>query len=296
MLQVDVRLQRLEIGLHVRVAVVVAVLAVLGEEPLVEGGRRALADARRDLHRLLVVRGIEVPAHRADRVLHEIDHRCAVLLNHARARRPDDHLRAADHFLLREEHARRGAQLRVERERDHARNDVRLLGEERRLHIGKRGLDGVHFLAIVKAVLAQHRAHDDVHGAAGDVGRDHLALQVPHRLHGGILEHEKLVGVVALDPILELVGDHPQVVHARVLHRNRERGKGEVGDLELVVGERGDHLRRALEVHRLEGVGLALVPRQPRLFEDERGPVRYRHHVRDADLQRLLGKRGAGDQ
>src|SRR5256885_4501417 len=47
-------------------------------------------------------------------------------------------------LLLREEHARLVAQLRIERERDHAGDGVRLLRKQRRLHVREGGLDGVH--------------------------------------------------------------------------------------------------------------------------------------------------------
>src|SRR5690242_10505844 len=47
--EVEVRLQRLQVGHQVRVAIVVAVLPCLEEEPFVERSRRPLADARRDL-------------------------------------------------------------------------------------------------------------------------------------------------------------------------------------------------------------------------------------------------------
>src|SRR5215831_1661081 len=65
--EIDVALQRGEVRQHVRIAIVIFV----GEDPGEPLGR-LLGDAGTDLHCLLVVRGIEIPAHNANRVLHEI--------------------------------------------------------------------------------------------------------------------------------------------------------------------------------------------------------------------------------
>ena len=62
---------------------------------------------------------------------------------------------------------------------------------------------------------------------------------------GPSLQHEVLVRVVAGHAVLEFVGDDAQVVEAGVLDRDRERRVGEVGDLQLAVGDRRDHRRRA---------------------------------------------------
>jgi hypothetical protein len=85
-------------------------------------------------------------------------------------------------------------------------------------------------------MLAQHRAHGDVDGAAGGVGGDDPALEILDLAHRTVLEHEELVAVVALRAVLELVADDAQVVEAGVLDRQRERGEGEVAELDLVVG------------------------------------------------------------
>ena len=79
--------------------------------------------------------------------------------------------------------------------------------------------------------------------------------------------------VIAFDAVAELVGDDAQVVHAGVLDGDGEGGIGEVGDLELAVGERRHHGRRARETHRLERVGLAEVLREILLLEHDRSPV-----------------------
>src|SRR5262245_45381873 len=143
-------------------------------------------------------------------------------------------------------------------------------------------------------MLAQHRAHGDVDGAAGGVGGDDPPLEILHLLHRTVFEHEELVAVVALRAVLELVSDDAQVVETGILDRQRERGKSEVAELDLVIGKRGDHRGRALEAHRLEQVGLAVVLHRLRLLREQRRPVRRRHDPACADLHRLgtLGRPG----
>src|SRR5665213_2371124 len=75
LLLLDAGLDRGDGGHAVRVAVVIAVLALLLEEPGIERGGRRLGHLGCDLDRLLVVGRVEIPALLAQRVLHEIDQR-----------------------------------------------------------------------------------------------------------------------------------------------------------------------------------------------------------------------------
>src|SRR5579862_6042460 len=73
--KVDVLLQRVEVRHQVRIVIDVPV----GESPI-EGVRRTLDQIAEDLLGGLVIRGVEIPVHDAQRVFHEIDHRGPVLV------------------------------------------------------------------------------------------------------------------------------------------------------------------------------------------------------------------------
>src|ERR1700730_5192538 len=88
LLLVDVDLHRLQVGQGIGVAVVVLV----GENPVFEELRRLLGELRDDFHGFLVIFWIKVEPAGAQDVLHEIDHRCAILLQKARACRPQQGL------------------------------------------------------------------------------------------------------------------------------------------------------------------------------------------------------------
>jgi len=98
---------------------------------------------------------------------------------------------------------------------------------------------------------------------------------------------KNLVAVVAFGSVLELVADDAQILQPRILDRERERGKGEVAEFDLVVRQRRDDRGRALEAHRLEDVALAVVLHQLGLLGKERRPVGGRHDPAGADLHRL---------
>src|SRR5262249_27537714 len=84
-----------------------------------------------------------------------------------------------------------------------------------------------------------------------------------------------------------LIADDAQILQPRILDRERERRKGEVAELDLVVRQRRDDRRRALEAHRLENVTLAVVLHQLGLLRKERRPVGRRHDPTGTDLDRL---------
>ena len=136
----------------------------------------------------------------------------------------------------------------------------------------------------------------DVDGAAAAIGADHLALEVLDLVDAGVLAHVILPAVVAGHAVLEFVGDDADVVEPGVLDGDGERGIGEVGHFQLVVGDRRDHLRRALVVDRLERVGLAHMLGEILLLQNDRGPVGDRGHPRHADLHRLRAVGAAGGE
>jgi len=88
--------------------------------------------------------------------------------------------------------------------------------------------------------------------------------------------------------------DDAQVVHAGVLDRDRKRGIGEVGNFELAVGECRHHGRGTGEANRFDRVGLAEMPREILLLQDDRGPVGDRGDPGQADLHGLSALRRAG--
>ena len=240
-----------------------------------------------------MVRRVEIPAHDADHVLHHVDRGGAVLVDEALAHRPHDHLRLADRLLLIEQRARGVAQVGIEREGNDTGNERGLLGGQHRPHGRERGFHHGIVALLLEAVLAQHRAHGDIDRAPGGVGRDHLALEVRDRFDRAVLEDEIFVAVAVADAVLEVVADHPQVVHAGVLDRERERRIGEGAHFEIAGRHRGDHQRRTGVVHRLEHVGLAEVLREVLFLQNDRRPVRDAHNPRHADLHGL--RRGRAD-
>lgn len=115
-------------------------------------------------------------------------------------------------------------------------------------------------------------------------------------------QHHVFFRIVVIDAVLELVGDDPHIVKARVLDGDAKRRIGKIGDLDLIVGERRDHRRRPDIVHRIDRVGLAEMPGKVFFHEPDRGPVPRRHPCL-ADLkrrgdragQRCRAEAGAGD-
>ena len=75
---------------------------------------------------------------------------------------------------------------------------------------------------VLQAVLAQHRARRDIDGAADGVGGDTLPLRSSTFLIGPSLQHRELVAVIAVDAVLEFVGDDAQIVEVGVLDRERK--------------------------------------------------------------------------
>ena len=60
-------------------------------------------------------------------------------------------------------------------------------------------------------MLAQHRAHGDIDGAADAGAGNHLSLQVLDVCHSAIAVNKKLIGKVAVPAILKQIGDDAQV-------------------------------------------------------------------------------------
>jgi len=113
-------------------------------------------------------------------------------------------------------------------------------------------------------------------------------------------ERVELVGIIIVLPVAEAVGNDAHVIHAGVLDGDRQGGIGERADLQFIVGDRGDHRRRAAIAHGVEDVCLAVVPGEIFLFQPDRGPVGNRRSPGDAHLQRLrhceaATKRGQGE-
>ncbi len=291
-LHLDVGLQRGHVGEEIGAAGIF----LAGEQPVREQLGTLFGELGRDLHRLVVVLGVEIPAHHPHRVLHEVDHGGAVLVQEAFACRPHDHLRRADRIALGEQRPCQTVELGVVGERRHARDQVGLLLQEDRLHGRQRRLEHRIVALVLEPVLAQHRPHGDVDRAAGGIGCDHLALEVLDLLDRAVLQHEVLRGEVAGHAVLELVGDHPQIGHAGILDGDAERRIGMVADLEFVRRHRGDQRRGAVETGRLEDIGLAVVDEQIGLLRQHRRPVRRRDDPAHSKLQGVGGMAGAGGQ
>ncbi len=153
---------------------------------------------------------------------------------------------------------------------------------------GKRRFQHRVVALLLEAGFLQRGAQRDVDGAAAAIAGDDLALEVFDLVDAAVLADIEAGAVVAGDAVLEFVGDDANVVEPGILDCERERRIGEVGDFELVIGDRRDHLRRALIAHRFDRVGLAHVPGEVLLLQHDRGPVRHRRHPRHADLDRLL--------
>jgi hypothetical protein len=204
-----------------------------------------------------------------------------------------DELGHADRVLAGEQRPRNLRQLRIERERPHRRNQVGLLLRQHGAHGGKRRFDDRVVAIGLEPVLAQHRPHGDIDGAAGGIDRHHFALEILDLVDWAVGAHVELVRVVAMVAVAEIVGDDADIVHAGVLDCDRQRGIREVADLEFVVGDRRDHRRRAAIAHRLEHVGRAEVAREVFLVQQHGRPVGKRRHPGDAQLQGL-GTSGAG--
>jgi hypothetical protein len=132
----------------------------------------------------------------------------------------------------------------------------------------------------------QHRLHGDVDRAARRIGGDDLALEVLDLLDRTVLEHHIFLGIVAFDAVLEFVANDAQVVQPGVADGDAERRIGEVGDVDFISGERGNHRRRADEVHRLHHVGLAEMLGEVLLLQPDRRPIARRHPA-FADFQRV---------
>src|SRR5690349_4240426 len=92
--QIDVPLQRGEVRLQLRIAVIV----VPGERPT-ELACRLLGHARTDLLDGVVVLRVEIPADDAQGILEQIDEGRAMGVNEGLARRPHDELRKTKRVL-----------------------------------------------------------------------------------------------------------------------------------------------------------------------------------------------------
>ena len=81
-------------------------------------------------------------------------------------------------------------QFGIERERQHARDQIDLLLGQHRLHGRERRLDHGVVALVLEPVLVQHRPHGDVDGAAVGIGGDDLALEVLDLLDRTVGEHD----------------------------------------------------------------------------------------------------------
>jgi hypothetical protein len=106
-------------------------------------------------------------------------------------------------------------------------------------------------------MLAQHGAAGDIDRRANGVGADHLALEVLDLIDAAVLADIVLLAEITRYAVLELVGDHHDVVEAGVIDGDGKRRVGEVGDFQLVIGNRRDHRRDAAETDRFDHVGFA---------------------------------------
>ena len=218
---------------------------------------------------------------------------------HARrylARVPGDHLRYAENFSLLEQDLALFLELGIERKRQYRRNEVRLLLQQHGRHGRQRAFQHGVVALFLEPVLFQHGTDGDVDGAAAAVGADHLALEILDLVDAAVLAHVVLAAVMAGHAILEFVGNDANVVEPGILDRDGERGIGEVGNFQFVIGDRRDHLRRALVTDGLQRVGLAQVLGEVLLFQDDRAPVGDWGHPVHTDLYRFRAVGGAGTE
>jgi hypothetical protein len=115
----------------------------------------------------------------------------------------------------------------------------------------------------------EHGTHGNIDGAAAAIGRDHLALEVLNLVDATVLANIELFAEIAGDAILEFIGDNADVVEPRIFDRDGKRGISEVGDLQFVIRDRRDHLRRALVADGFERVGFAQMHGQIFFLEND---------------------------
>ena len=229
---------------------------------------------------------VGVPADGADRIFEKIDKRGAVLRNEAGARRPRRQLGDAESVLLREQRVRHRAQFRIERERRHGADEIGFAFGEHGAHGREGRLDDGVVLVGLQPVPVQHRPHRDVDRAAHGIGGEHLALEVGDGLHRAVIEHHEFVGAVARHAVLDLVADHAQVVHVRVLDGEAEGRKGQRPDVELAGRERRDDGRRAFEACGFGDIGLAEMLEDVLFLQHQRRGRGRHHDPADADFHR----------
>ena len=218
---------------------------------------------------------------------HEIHHRGAVLVDERLPRAPEQQLCQAHDIAVVEERLGNTAQLRIERERHHKRNQIGFLLGEHGAHGRQWRLDHDIVALLLEPHPAQHAAHRDIDGRAAGIDRHHATLHVFEALHGPVGEHHIFLRVVVLHAVLEFISDDPQVGEARVVNRYRQCREGEVCNFKLVVCERRDHLRRSGVADRFEDVGPPHVPGEFLFLHEQRRPVRKRRDPGYADLDRL---------
>jgi hypothetical protein len=105
-----------------------------------------------------------------------------------------------------------------------------------------------------QAMLAQHGFDRDVDGSSRGNGSHHLALEILDIFDRPVGQHHIFLGIIVIDPVLQLVRNDAQILQSGVFDRNRQRRKSKIGDLELAVRERGHHLRRAHKPNRFEQI------------------------------------------
>ena len=200
----------------------------------------------------------------------------------------------ADSVALGEEVVRRALQRRILGERLHLHDEIGLLLEQQRLHVGELRFDDGEVAGIFEPVPLQHDAHEDVLAAADAVDGDDLALQILDRFDRAILQNHVVVGLVALDAVADLVDDDAQIVHPRVLDRRAQHVERHRHEVEFAGGQSLQSDRRAGDALRLERVAFAQMPREAGMLEQDRRELRRRYGIADPKLHRLVGERRTG--
>ena len=96
------------------------------------------------------------------------------------------------------------------------------LGQQR-LHARQRRFHDHEIALVLEIATPQRCPQCDVDGAAYAVGGKHLAFQVVDRVDRTVLEHQVMIGKVAGNIALEVVGDGAQIIDFRILDCQRER-------------------------------------------------------------------------
>ena len=155
------------------------------------------------------------------------------------------------------------------RDRDHRRFPLR----QQRLHVCELRLDDAVIALILEPMPAQHDPSLHVGRAAERQYGDDLALEIGEILDRPVLQHEKAAAILmAVDAVLDLVADDPQIVEMRILDRRADGRIREAGEIELIGGEGGEPNGRRGEMRRIERVADALMGRE----------IGLHHHQGDA--------------